>query len=98
MVVLEGMWTTAALRGLAGYVGSIGVDLLFREEHRRPWVECLVYAVEGSGPPRVLYREDGYVRHSRERLIRGVSMSLVWGAESGGFARRGSGRVSRNCG
>ena len=35
---------------MAGYVGAIDVDPLFREELRHPWVRCKGYAVEGSGP------------------------------------------------
>ena len=76
--------------GVTGYVGSIGLDPLFREELRRPWVGYRGHTVEGSSPPSVLYREDGYVLHIKKRLRRRVAMSMVLGPNCGGCVRHGS--------
>ena len=86
------------LAGVAVYIRSIGADPLFREKLRRPWVGCRGYAAEENCPPRVLYREDGYVRHRIEWLGICVPMSSVWGPNCSGCARRGSGHMCPNCG
>jgi len=76
--------------GVAGYVGPIGVDPLFREEFRRPLVGCRSNAVEGSSPHIVVYRKDGYVLNTRTRMGRGVVLPLASGPICGGCVRRDS--------